>query len=94
MNLKNFCLAGALAAALLCANPKLPAQINIAAIAQYKYNQQHALAQSLSKQDGPAPHKHRKGKPAADAAAGPAVIPAHNPTFKSIYGDTHRKNVR
>ncbi len=75
---------------------RLAAQINIAAIAQFKYNQQHALAESLSKTQKPAEkQKHHKGDQAAVAAASrPAVIHARNPTFKSNYGDIHTKNVR
>ncbi len=71
------------------------AQINIAAIAQFKYNQQHALAASLSKtQHSNEKPQRRKGEKAASAATKPPVIYAHNPSFKSNYGDMHTKNVR
>ncbi len=75
------------------------AQINMAAIAQFKQNQQKALAESLQPQ--PAPVKG-KGKPSVRPAGAnpltdpsrPAIIKAKNPVYKSNYSDMHFRNVR
>lgn len=87
---------GTLVGLLLC-NAALSAQINMAAIAQFKANQQHELAQSLAKSnaDGSAArHAKHKGNSGPAQAEKPPIIYAHNPTFKGNYSDIHKKNVR
>jgi len=84
-------------AAALCS-----AQINLAALAQFKYNQQQALAKSLQKQQTTASAKGGRNKRPSSGAlapqsapnARPAVIKARNPTFTANYGLLHHKNIR
>ncbi len=86
---------GAICLSFLAHPSPIGAQIDIAAIARFKYNQQRALAASLSKtQAGKQKSRDRKGKKTEVPAVKPPVIPAHNRTFKSNYGDMHTKNVR
>ena len=75
------------------------AQINMAALAQFKQNQQKALAESLQPQTTPG---KTKGKPSVIPAGAnpltapgrPAIIKAKNPVYKSNYSDMHFRNVR
>lgn len=75
------------------------AQINMAAIAQFKQNQQKALAESLQTQ---AATGKTKGKPSVRPAGAnpltdpnrPAIIKAKNPVYRSNYSDMHFRNVR
>jgi len=72
------------------------AQINIAAIAQFKSNQQHALARSLARTQPQPPtdkHHHHAAR-ATPTPAKPFIIHARNPVFRGNYTDMHTRNVR
>lgn len=74
-------------------------QMNMAALAQFKQNQQQALARQLQNSAPAAPKnaktKHVKGEVEAPSViAKPALIKAQNRSFKGNFSDMRRSNMR
>ena len=86
----TICL-GSLCTPLFC-------QVNMAALAQFKQNQQQELAQRLQPQSTTGAKGKKHGQAAMtdpmSADGRPSVIRAPKMVYKANYSDMHHKNVR
>ena len=89
-----------LVATLFAVRPVAFAQVNIAALTQFKRNQQAALAKQLqgkASAEGKAAKAAKHGKGNADVplmATKPAIIQAEKRSFKGNYSDMRKSNMR